>query len=80
MAAVGIVFHRVMNSDRKSAEGVTRYLKDTFGCLRLPLTPDSRKRYLLLLICVHLLKSRTRVKGLNKIQTFYSSTGVNINP
>lgn len=61
----------MMPSERQLAEWGVRSFKGPFGRLGLPLSANSRKRKRLLTVCAHLISMRTRLVGLNQIQTVY---------
>lgn len=80
LAAVDCLLQRVMPSERQSAEWGIRALKAPFGILRIPLTADARQRYRLIAVCVRLLNIRTRLVGLNQIQTVYANRSTVVQP
>lgn len=50
-------------------------MKATFGILHHVLPVDSRKRFDLLSVCIHLLDLWTELVGLNEIRTVHESQG-----
>ena len=72
LAAVDVLLQRAMPSERQSAEWGVRAFKGPFARLKIPLSPDSYKRYRLIRICCHLFNFRTRYVGLNHVRTSYA--------
>ena len=72
LAAVDIILERIMPSERQSAEWGVRAIKAPFARFKVPLSPDSEKRFRILSICCHLFNFRTRKVGLNQIRTTYA--------
>lgn len=61
-----------MLSELHSAEWGVSAVNGTFGRLKLPLSPDTKKRKRLLQICLHLFNFRTCYMSLNQIRTTYA--------
>lgn len=80
LAAVDLIMQRIMPSERSTAEWRVQTLKRTVGCLRLPLSPDSRRRARLLTVYAHLLNLQSRRIGLSKIRTVYVSSTTDVQP
>lgn len=73
LAAIGLVLLQFMLFERQSPDWKVRAVKALFGCLWLPLLPDSEKRKMLLTICAHLFNCRSWFVSLNQICAAYVS-------
>lgn len=71
---------RVMMTEFKFVECIIMALKAPFGCLRLPLTAESKRRYRIISICIHMFNFKTRTIGLNQIWTVHSDKDTEVQP
>lgn len=67
MVEVDLKFQSIMPSERQSDEWCIRAMKGPLGIFRSTLTPDDRKRYIVLATCGSLLNMRMRLVGRNQI-------------
>lgn len=69
-----------MSNERISAAWGILALTPPFERARLPVSPDSAKRFPLLRICVHLLYFKTHAICLIKIKSLYADPAENFQP
>ena len=74
IAAIELGKHMSVTSTRQAAERGLRVLQGSFGRLHLPLPSNAALRARILICCLHLSNSRTRVMGINQIRTVFDPT------
>ena len=78
LAAVDLLLDRAMPSERQSAEWGVRAVKGPFKRITVPLPSSAYTRFRIISTVAHLYNFRTRMVGLNQIQTVYADRGTNV--